>query len=167
MAERTASAQQGSHKPRPSTMFDFAHQRSISRAQIYHLHQLDFVPKAHNMIFLGPPGTGKHTYPSPSGGRVTPQFPRDRRRRPTQPATDLPHPNTLRIKMVISSVPRAIDNVPTPDPERSAASHQPGGTTSTQPQKTPQPPPPRPGSTHPEPIASQNRTRSSRRAVDA
>ena len=39
--------------------FDFAHQRSVSRAQIAHLHQLDFVPKAHNVIFLGPPGTGK------------------------------------------------------------------------------------------------------------
>jgi len=40
-------------------MFDFAHQRSVSRAQIAHLHQLDFDPKAHNVIFLGPPGTGK------------------------------------------------------------------------------------------------------------
>ena len=39
--------------------FDFAHQRSISRAQISHLHQLDFVREAHNVIFLGPPGTGK------------------------------------------------------------------------------------------------------------
>ena len=39
--------------------FDFAHQRSVSRAQIAHLHQLDFVREAHNVIFLGPPGTGK------------------------------------------------------------------------------------------------------------
>ncbi len=39
--------------------FDFAHQRSVSRAQISHLHQLDFVREAHNVIFLGPPGTGK------------------------------------------------------------------------------------------------------------
>ena len=39
--------------------FDFAHQRSVSRAQIAHLHQLDFVRETHNVIFLGPPGTGK------------------------------------------------------------------------------------------------------------
>ncbi|MDE0288586.1 MAG: ATP-binding protein, partial [bacterium] len=39
--------------------FDFAHQRSVSRAQIAHLHQLDFVREAHNVIFLGPPGTDK------------------------------------------------------------------------------------------------------------
>jgi DNA replication protein DnaC len=39
--------------------FDFGHQRSVSRAQIAHLHQLDFLREAHNVIFLGPPGTGK------------------------------------------------------------------------------------------------------------
>ncbi len=39
--------------------FDFAHQRSVSRQQIAHLHQLDFLREAHNVIFLGPPGTGK------------------------------------------------------------------------------------------------------------
>jgi DNA replication protein DnaC len=39
--------------------FDFAHQRSVSRTQIAHLHQLDFLREAHNVIFLGPPGTGK------------------------------------------------------------------------------------------------------------
>ncbi|MEE9298697.1 MAG: IS21-like element helper ATPase IstB [Acidimicrobiia bacterium] len=39
--------------------FDFSHQRSVSRQQISHLHQLDFLREAHNVIFLGPPGTGK------------------------------------------------------------------------------------------------------------
>jgi DNA replication protein DnaC len=39
--------------------FDFSHQRSVSRAQISHLQQLDFLREAHNIIFLGPPGTGK------------------------------------------------------------------------------------------------------------
>lgn len=39
--------------------FDFSHQRSVSRTQIAHLHQLDFLCEAHNVIFLGPPGTGK------------------------------------------------------------------------------------------------------------
>ena len=39
--------------------FDFSHQRSVSRQQIAHLHQLDFLREAKNVIFLGPPGTGK------------------------------------------------------------------------------------------------------------
>ncbi len=39
--------------------FDFGHQRSVSKQQIAHLHQLDFIREAHNVIFLGPPGTGK------------------------------------------------------------------------------------------------------------
>jgi DNA replication protein DnaC len=39
--------------------FDFAHQRSVSKQQIAHLHQLDFLREAHNVVFLGPPGTGK------------------------------------------------------------------------------------------------------------
>ncbi len=39
--------------------FDFTHQRSVSKQQIAHLHQLDFIREAHNVIFLGPPGTGK------------------------------------------------------------------------------------------------------------
>jgi len=39
--------------------FDFAHQRSVKPAQITHLAQLDFLREAKNVIFLGPPGTGK------------------------------------------------------------------------------------------------------------
>ena len=39
--------------------FDFTHQRSVSRSQVAHLHQLDFLREAKNVIFLGPPGTGK------------------------------------------------------------------------------------------------------------
>ena len=39
--------------------FDFTHQRSVSQQTITHLHQLDFLREAHNVIFLGPPGTGK------------------------------------------------------------------------------------------------------------
>lgn len=39
--------------------FDFTHQRSVSRQQISHLHQLDFLREAKNVILLGPPGTGK------------------------------------------------------------------------------------------------------------
>ncbi len=39
--------------------FDFSFQRSVKRQQIAHLAQLDFLREATNVIFLGPPGTGK------------------------------------------------------------------------------------------------------------
>jgi DNA replication protein DnaC len=39
--------------------FDFGFQRSVRRAQIAHLAQLDFLQEATNVVFLGPPGTGK------------------------------------------------------------------------------------------------------------
>lgn len=39
--------------------FDFAHQRSVKRSLISHLAQLDFLHEAKNVVFLGPPGTGK------------------------------------------------------------------------------------------------------------
>jgi DNA replication protein DnaC len=39
--------------------FDFGFQRSIKPAQIAHLAQLDFLHEASNVVFLGPPGTGK------------------------------------------------------------------------------------------------------------
>jgi DNA replication protein DnaC len=39
--------------------FDFDHARGIKRDQIAHLGTLDFVTGTENVIFLGPPGTGK------------------------------------------------------------------------------------------------------------
>ena len=39
--------------------FDFTVQTSVSRAVIAHLAQLDFLAEAQNVVFLGPPGTGK------------------------------------------------------------------------------------------------------------
>jgi DNA replication protein DnaC len=39
--------------------FDFGFQRSVRRAQVAHLAQLDFLREATNVVFLGPPGTGK------------------------------------------------------------------------------------------------------------
>jgi DNA replication protein DnaC len=39
--------------------FDFTFQRSVKQSTISHLAQLDFLHEAHNVIFLGPPGTGK------------------------------------------------------------------------------------------------------------
>jgi DNA replication protein DnaC len=39
--------------------FDFDHQRSLQRETIAHLGTLDFVAAKDNVVFLGPPGTGK------------------------------------------------------------------------------------------------------------
>ena len=39
--------------------FDFDHQRSLKRETITHLGTLDFITAKDNVIFLGPPGTGK------------------------------------------------------------------------------------------------------------
>ena len=39
--------------------FDFDHARALRREQIAHLGTLDFVTAKENVVFLGPPGTGK------------------------------------------------------------------------------------------------------------
>lgn len=39
--------------------FDFTFQRSIKRAVVEHLGQLDFLQARENVVLLGPPGTGK------------------------------------------------------------------------------------------------------------
>jgi DNA replication protein DnaC len=39
--------------------FDFDHARGLKRDQVMHLAALDFVAGKENVIFLGPPGTGK------------------------------------------------------------------------------------------------------------
>lgn len=39
--------------------FDFGAQRSVKRELVAHLGQLDFVAERANVVFLGPPGTGK------------------------------------------------------------------------------------------------------------
>ncbi|MGH2767425.1 MAG: IS21-like element helper ATPase IstB [Actinomycetota bacterium] len=39
--------------------FDYTHQRSLKREIMAHLSTLDFVAGRENVIFLGPPGTGK------------------------------------------------------------------------------------------------------------
>jgi len=49
------------HFPTRKTLedFDYNHQRSVKRELIAHLGTLDFVSARENVIFLGPPGTGK------------------------------------------------------------------------------------------------------------
>jgi DNA replication protein DnaC len=39
--------------------FDYDHARSLKRETITHLGTLDFVTARENVVFLGPPGTGK------------------------------------------------------------------------------------------------------------
>ena len=39
--------------------FDFAFQHSVRKQLVLHLAQLDFILEANNVVFLGPPGTGK------------------------------------------------------------------------------------------------------------
>ena len=39
--------------------FDFSHQRSVRKEVVAHLGALDFVAGKQNVVFLGPPGTGK------------------------------------------------------------------------------------------------------------
>jgi DNA replication protein DnaC len=39
--------------------FDFDHARGLNREQVAHLGTLDFVAARDNVVFLGPPGTGK------------------------------------------------------------------------------------------------------------
>lgn len=39
--------------------FDFDHARGLKREQVAHLGTLDFVLAKENVVFLGPPGTGK------------------------------------------------------------------------------------------------------------
>lgn len=39
--------------------FDFTFQRSVKREEIQRLAQLDFLVEKKNIVFLGPPGTGK------------------------------------------------------------------------------------------------------------
>ncbi len=39
--------------------FDFSFQPSIKREQIESLHELGFIERKENVVFLGPPGVGK------------------------------------------------------------------------------------------------------------
>jgi DNA replication protein DnaC len=39
--------------------FDVEHQRSLKRETLAHLGTLDFIANKDNVVFLGPPGTGK------------------------------------------------------------------------------------------------------------
>jgi hypothetical protein len=53
--------------------FDFDHARGLKRDVIAHLGTLDFVTARENVVFLGPPGTGKPTSRSASAsGPVKP-----------------------------------------------------------------------------------------------
>jgi DNA replication protein DnaC len=48
--------------------FDFDHARGLKRDLIAHLGTLDFIAARENVVFLGPPGTGKTHCETRSGG---------------------------------------------------------------------------------------------------
>ena len=73
--------------------FDFAFQRSVKRQTMAHLAQLDFLSEAKNVIFLGPPGTGKPTSPSPSVFKPRAAATGSRSPRPTTGSAGSPPPN--------------------------------------------------------------------------
>jgi DNA replication protein DnaC len=54
---RVRSARFPAHKTLED--FDFDHQRGVRRDAIAHLGALDFIEAKENVVFLGPPGTGK------------------------------------------------------------------------------------------------------------
>ena len=60
---RLQTAMRSSRLPAIKTIgqFDFAFQPSIQREQLESLHELGFVKRRENVIFLGPPGVGKNS----------------------------------------------------------------------------------------------------------
>ena len=60
-SRRLATAMRSSRLPALKTLadFDFSFQPSIKREQIDALHELGFVQRKENVVFLGPPGVGK------------------------------------------------------------------------------------------------------------
>ena len=58
---RLQAAMRASRLPAVKTLaqFDFAFQPSIKREQIESLHELGFLERKENVVFLGPPGVGK------------------------------------------------------------------------------------------------------------
>lgn len=60
-ARRLNAALRSSRLPEVKRLedFDFAFQPSVKREQILSLHELGFVERKENVIFLGPPGVGK------------------------------------------------------------------------------------------------------------
>jgi DNA replication protein DnaC len=69
MAARVASRRLAFPTTRHSKDFDFSYQRSIRKDVVAHLGMLDFVVAKDNVIFLGPPGTGKTHLPTALGIR--------------------------------------------------------------------------------------------------
>ena len=59
MAGKAGSGPPGSPHARALEEFDFDHARGLKRDVIAHLGTLDFTTARDNVVFLGPPGTGK------------------------------------------------------------------------------------------------------------
>ena len=80
-SRRLATAMRSSRLPELKTLadFDFSFQPSIRREQIDSLHDLGFLERKENVVFLGPPGVGKRSgaviYPACSRGIVISRWP--------------------------------------------------------------------------------------------
>ena len=77
-SRRLATAMRSSRLPAIKTLadFDFSFQPSVKREQIDSLHELGFLERKENVVFLGPPGVGKDAPGDQSGhrrGRERPQ----------------------------------------------------------------------------------------------
>jgi DNA replication protein DnaC len=61
IADPSLPAMRSSRLPAIKTIeqFDFAFQPSIQREQLHSLHELGFIKRRENVVFLGPPGVGK------------------------------------------------------------------------------------------------------------
>ena len=68
---RLATAMRSSRLPELKTLadFDFSFQPSIRREQIDSLHELGFLERRENVVFLGPPGVGQDASGDQLGGR--------------------------------------------------------------------------------------------------
>ena len=59
MVERRVNAARLPHRDKSLENFDFSFQVSVKKQVLLHLASLRFIHEKQNIIFLGPPGTGK------------------------------------------------------------------------------------------------------------
>jgi len=59
LIERRVKAAQLPHRDKTLENFDFSYQVSVKKQVLLHLASLKFIEEKQNVIFLGPPGTGK------------------------------------------------------------------------------------------------------------
>jgi IstB-like ATP binding protein len=103
--------------------FDFTFQPSVRREQIESLHELGFVERRENVIFLGPPGVGSPR-PRAAGASTTARSPisSPRWKKPRPPGGCRPASKCSRIRRCSSSTRLAISRSAAPAPCSSSSS---------------------------------------------